>query len=58
MKCPNCGEQNLLVEGVGDGKTKLTCQSCGYHNVKDKEGRPLLTEVPQTDRRRLLTEAV
>jgi ribosomal protein S27AE len=57
MRCPKCGKQNLLVEGLGEGKTRLTCQACGYSEVKDREGRPLLTEVPRVDKGRLLTEA-
>lgn len=58
MRCPKCGSQNLLMEGVGDGKTKLTCQACGHSEVKDREGRPLLTEVPHVDKRRVLIEAI
>jgi len=57
MKCPKCQSQNLLVEGLGNGEKRLTCQSCGFSQITDNEGRKLLTEVPQTDQRRLLTEA-
>jgi len=56
MMCPKCGVKGVIVEGLGDGKTRITCQSCGYSNVEDRRGLPLLTEVPQADRKRLLTE--
>ena len=56
MICPRCGGKSLIVEGLGDGKTKTVCQDCGYSEITDKRGLPMLTEVPQPDRRRLLTE--
>lgn len=43
MKCPKCDNQNLVLEGLGDGKKKLVCQSCGYSTIVDDEGRHLLT---------------
>jgi hypothetical protein len=56
MKCKACGKQNILVEGLGDGKKKLTCQDCGFSTVEDDRGRGLLTDTsPQRDRRQLLT---
>jgi len=56
MNCPQCGNQNVLVEGVGDGKTKKSCQKCGWSTIVESDGRRLLTEVPPPDRRKLLTE--
>jgi len=55
--CPKCGNPALLVEGVGGGKTRKSCQKCGWSTIVESDGRRLLTEVPQTDRRRLITEA-
>lgn len=56
MKCSKCGGKSLIVEGLGDGKTKIVCQDCGFSEIVDKRGLPMLTEVPQPDQRRLLTE--
>jgi len=56
MKCPKCGNEGLLVEGLGDGKTKFTCQSCGFYEVRDNRGRGLLTDdMPRRDQRHLIT---
>jgi hypothetical protein len=58
MKCSQCGGQNVLVEGIGDGKSRVTCQSCRHTEVIDSQGRRMLTdEMPHVDRRRVLTEA-
>jgi len=44
--CPKCNSPGLLVEASPDGKTKtLRCQKCGFTEVKDNQGRKLLTEV-------------
>jgi hypothetical protein len=52
MNCPKCNAPGLLVEASPDGKTqKVRCQKCGFTEVKDHQGRKLLTEVvphPQT----------
>jgi len=46
MNCPKCGAAGLLVEASADGKTRTEkCQKCGYTEVKDQQGRKLLTEV-------------
>lgn len=59
--CVKCGSERVLMEGVGDGKTKVTCQECGYSTVKDQQGRRMLTDdrpapVPTGPNKRLLTE--
>lgn len=45
MKCsnPNCDGQ-VLTESLGEGKVRVTCQKCGLSEVKDQEGRQLLTD--------------
>jgi transposase-like protein len=46
MNCPKCNAPGLLVEASPDGKTQtLKCQKCGFTEVKDTQGRKLLTEV-------------
>ena len=46
MNCPQCNEPGCLVESSPDGKTeKIKCQKCGLNEVRDKQGRKLLTEV-------------
>lgn len=56
MKCPQCGKQNLLVEGLGEGKKKLTCQACPYQEILDGMGRKMLTDnMPAPDRRQVIT---
>ena len=63
MNCPKCNAPGLIVESSSDGKTKhLKCNSCGLSEVKDTQGRSLLTEVPSFSHpsspggRQLLTE--
>ena len=57
MKCPKCGKQ-VLIEALGDGKKRLLCQSCGFNQITDDQGRRLLTEVPEVNKGRYLTETV
>lgn len=57
MNCPKCNDPNVIVEGVGDGNTRSKCQKCGWAEVSDKRGTPMLTEVPEVDKRRVLTES-
>ena len=57
MNCPKCGDPNVVMEGVGEGRTRAKCQKCGWSEVQDQRGKPMLTEVPHTDRRRVLTES-
>lgn len=65
MKCPECNQESVIVEGVEDGGKVLRCQACGWHQVEDKRGKGLLTDdapvvvdgLPgQAFRRRILTE--
>lgn len=55
MKCKACGKQNILIEGLGDGKRRLTCQDCGHTLVEDDKGRRLLTDTrTSVSRRKIL----
>jgi transposase-like protein len=57
MQCPRCNSTKVLTEGLDNGKVRTTCQECGHSEIKDKEGRPMLTDdMPAPDRRDLLTE--
>jgi hypothetical protein len=56
MRCPKCGSRSVLVEALGDGKTRLICQNCRHQEVRDSQGRGLLTDdMPRPDRRQLIT---
>jgi len=45
MKCPKCGKEMVMENLDPEGKTKrVRCQSCGYFEVKDDEGRKMLTD--------------
>jgi ribosomal protein S27AE len=56
MKCPKCGNQSVLVEGLGEGKVRLSCQLCAYSEVRDSRGKGLLTDTRITcDQSKLLT---
>jgi len=57
MNCPKCENPNVIMESVGDGNTRAKCQKCGWAEVQDKRGTPMLTEVPDIDKRRVLTES-
>lgn len=50
--CTGCGG-TVLVEDVGDGKTKRVCQGCGVSEVRDDSGRRMLTDERQTRGHRL-----
>lgn len=57
MNCQKCKSQRVLMEGQGDGKTKVTCQECGYSYIQDTQGRRMLTDdMPGSDTRKVLTE--
>lgn len=57
MTCSKCRAHTVLVENVGGGKTKKTCQSCGHSEIVDNQGRSLLTDDrPQRDDREYLIE--
>jgi hypothetical protein len=44
MDCQKCGKPTLIVEDLGGGKKKLHCSSCGLNEIKDGQGRKMLTE--------------
>jgi hypothetical protein len=56
MNCPNCNNPDVIMESVGANRTRAKCQKCGWAEVQDQRGKPMLTEVPHTDKRRVLTE--
>jgi predicted nucleic-acid-binding Zn-ribbon protein len=43
MKCPKCQHPEVLVEDLGAGSKKIKCPKCGLNEIRDKEGRKLLT---------------
>lgn len=57
MNCQKCKSSNVLCEGVGEGKVRVTCRECGESNVQDQQGRRMLTDDmgASGDRRELLT---
>lgn len=57
MSCQKCASDRLFMEGQGDGKTKVTCQECGYSVIQDTKGRRMLTDdMPAPSTKRVLTE--
>ena len=57
MKCPKCGGENLIIENLGNGTKKFSCQGCGHGDIQDSGGRKMLTdEMPSVDRRKALVE--
>lgn len=49
MKCPKC-KDSQLTEHQLDSKTKeVKCPSCGFREMRDYRGAPLLTEVPREE---------
>lgn len=44
VKCSNCRSERVLVEAVGDGSTRRTCQACGHAEVVNSSGQRLLTD--------------
>lgn len=57
MTCDKCGSDKLLVEGLLEGKVKVTCRECGMSEVRDAQGRRMLTDdMPAPDRRQYLTD--
>lgn len=43
MICVKCSAP-MLVEDLGEGHKRYKCQKCGLSEVKDREGRKLLTD--------------
>lgn len=59
MRCPKCNSQSILVEGLSNGDSKLTCQSCGYAEISNKQGKKLiLDEREKGVNNRLIVEAM
>jgi transcription elongation factor Elf1 len=46
MNCPSCGKEGLLVETLDADRKRVQCKSCGLNEIRDREGRKLLQEVP------------
>ena len=58
MNCPKCGGQNVMVEGLSNGNSKQTCQSCGHVEVKNNKGQTLILDEREMEPKpRMLTEA-
>lgn len=59
MQCRSCGGDKVLVEGLTEGKSKITCQKCSYSEIRDPQGRRMLTDdLPHQHRGKYLTETV
>jgi hypothetical protein len=43
VTCPKCGGQ-VLVEALGEGRVRTTCQQCHLSEVRDEQGRRMLTD--------------
>ena len=57
MNCPSCGKPGVIMEGTpGGGSVHVKCLKCGWTEIRDSRNKPMLTEVPETDSRRVLTE--
>lgn len=57
MQCPRCNSTNVLTEALEEGRVKVVCQQCGFSEVRDPQGRQMLTDnMPQPDCREYLTE--
>jgi ribosomal protein S27E len=44
MKCPDCGNPQVLVESTPAGDKRVKCSKCGLDEVRDSQGRRLLTD--------------
>ena len=56
MECKSCGAKKVLVEGLTEGKSKVTCQECGFSVITNNKGQQLLTGQRHHDKRELLME--
>ena len=54
MHCPKCASTQVLAERLDERRTKYKCASCGFNEVRDERGIPLLMEVPRTTEATLL----
>lgn len=46
MNCPKCGDPEVVIENLERGGMRVQCKRCGLYEIRDSEGRKLLTEVP------------
>ena len=53
MECSKCNAPRLC-EDLGEGDKRYRCQKCGLNEVRDREGRKLLTD-QREDRPTLLS---
>lgn len=44
MQCIKCKSPRLVVEALGTGVTRSTCQECGHAEVQNAGGQRLLTD--------------
>lgn len=57
MQCSKCGSSRVLVEGLLEGKVKVVCQECAASEVRDSQGRKMLTDdMSGGDRQQYLVE--
>lgn len=55
MKCPKCGSNKAIMEALQEGKKRIRCQQCGLNEIRDREGRKLLTDTPAAPGNTLLS---
>jgi len=41
-ECSKCGNKQLLVEDLGEGRQRIKCSQCGLQEIRDAQGRKLL----------------
>ncbi len=51
-KCPK-GHTTLILEAAGANTTRVRCTTCGFTEVRDKEGKSYLTGTQNTERPKL-----
>jgi hypothetical protein len=44
MQCSKCSSPKVIVESLGTGVTKATCQECGHAETRNAGGQRLLTD--------------
>lgn len=57
MKCDQCKTGDQIKQPLDENRVRVTCSNptCGLNEVRDRQGRKLLTEVmPSTGPRRVL----
>jgi len=54
-ECPSCHGPSATTVGLGEGRVRVTCATCGFAEVRDVRGRKhLVAETPVIGGRRLL----